>query len=56
MGLGCDLQNLKTIKKSTFKNKVKRGTLKIAFDYLMNKKEKHSKLSNLVYSDLKIEK
>ena len=49
------MDQIKSFKKNTFKNKVKTESFKIAFEYLIKKKENQSKLSNLYYSELKLQ-
>ena len=42
--------------KNNFKKLVKQKILKTAFEYLKSKKETHSKMNNLEYDDLNIQK
>ena len=55
-GLSADLDILKAISINQFKNKVKKTTKEVAFFYFLERKENHSKLENLFYSGLKMQK
>ena len=50
-----DLEQIKKIKKENFAEMVKKACRKAAFIELMSMKEKHSKLSNLSYTELKMQ-
>ena len=54
-GLPEDFGFLKSKSKSSFKNLVKKKAREIALEQLLENKEKHSKMKNLDYSELKLQ-
>ena len=50
-----DLETLKNTSKNAFKRKVRIKMKEFAFKYLLDKKEKHSKMSNLFYTKLEMQ-
>ena len=55
LNIKADLQALEGMAKSTFKNLVKCKGMEFALDQLNTEKFKHSKMENLVYTDLKVQ-
>ena len=53
LNIKYDLKSLKMMKKEPFKKAVKKCIQSAAFDYLMDLKERHSKMTNIQYSELK---
>ena len=53
--LPVDLSTIKNMPKYTFKQLIKRKSKEFAFMSYLEKKEKHSKLENLFYCDLKMQ-
>ena len=53
LNIKCDRNNIKLIKKEQFKKVVKKSIQSAAFDYLIDLKESHSKMTNIQYSELK---
>ena len=53
LNIKCDLSYIKQIKKEQFKEVVKRSVKLAAFNYLMDRKSKCSKMNRLEYSELK---
>ena len=54
-GLSHNLAEIRSCKKSTFKNKIRKRSRELAFDYLMKLKRGHSKLDDLHYNELVIQ-
>ena len=54
-GLEEDLEWIKAKSKLSFKNMMKNVTREVAFETLIKKKEKHSKMDNLTYADLEMQ-
>ena len=50
-----DLEQVKKQSKNSFKKMVKKKMRNYALDYLNNLKEKHSKMDNLLYIELKMQ-
>ena len=55
IGMTLSFEEIKTMKKDTFKNMVKKLITKAAFDYLLTKSESHSKMDNLHYEKLTLQ-
>ena len=55
LNIKADLQALEGMAKSTFKNLVKCKGMEFALDQLNTEKFKHSKMENLVYTDLQVQ-
>ena len=54
-GMDNDLEKIKTTSKNSFKRLVKMKAKKYALDYLQDLKASHSKMNNLVYTELKLQ-
>ena len=55
LGLSQELSMIEGLSKNVFKEKVKKKAKEFAFFNFLEKKEKHSKLENLFYMDLKLQ-
>ena len=53
--INMDLEQVKKQSKNSFKKMVKKKMRNYALDYLNNLKEKHSKMDNLLYIELKMQ-
>ena len=54
-GINEDLEELKAKSKNSFKKVVKIKMLEYSLDYLLNQKETHSKMDNLMYTEIKLQ-
>ena len=55
LNICLELEDIKNKSKSSFKNLVKVKTQEYTLNYLLNKKERHSKMENLNYFKLKLQ-
>ena len=53
--INLSITSLQSMSKATFKAMVKREAKRVAFEELLEKKNKHSKMKNLEYKELKIQ-
>ena len=54
-GIPCDFEYIKSIPKLSFKQQIKRRAKELALNILREKQETHSKMSQLYYSELKLQ-
>ena len=55
LGLDMELEQIREMKKEKFKSLVRKACRKSAFNYLISKKDSHSKMRDLSYTDLSIQ-
>ena len=56
LGMNTEIEKLKSITKESFKEEVKKNTIKAAFQYLINISKRHSKMDYLKYDQLSMQK
>ena len=54
-GIPCDFEYIKSIPKLSLKQQIKRRAKELALNILREKQETHSKMSQLYYSELKLQ-